>query len=302
MLAASAWQCAVAQGAVVGILEGKATLIRQTAKLALAEGVALQNEDIVETPAGGFVQIEFADGGRIGIGADSRLMLAPRGPGRGPVNPRLYLLQGWVKLSQPADKPVPGDCVTPQFELAVVGGATILMSSPKEFAAFVESGSVKVTERSSNRPPLELGGGSYVSAKPGDEPNLAKRPAPEFLEQIPRPFRDPLPSRAGKFRDNPVTPKSLGDVARDDIAAWLSAEPGLRLPMVERWRLRLRDKAFRAAMIANLAAHPEWDPLVFPEKAAKKKAEEKRARELKAAKAAAAASAALAASAPRAPD
>ena len=282
---------AFAQGAMVGILEGKATLVRQTAKLALAEGVALQNEDIIETAPASFVQIEFSDGGRIGVGGPSRLMLAPRGPGRVAVNPRIYVLQGWVKLSQPADKPAPGDSVTPQFELAGVSGATIFMSSPKEFAVFVESGSVKLVERSNARPPLALAPNNFVNARLGEKPELTARPAPEFLAQMPRPFRDPLPSRAGKFRDNPVTPKPLGEVAYDDVAGWLAAEPGLRLPMVERWRPRLRDKSFRAAMIANLAAHPEWDPLVFPEKAAKKLADAKRARELKAAAAASAAAA-----------
>ena len=294
---------ALAQGGVVGILEGKATLVRQAAKFALAEGVSLQNEDIVETAPASFVQIEFADGGRVGVGGQSRVLLAPRGPARaaGAVAPRLYLLQGWIKLSQPADKPAPGDSVTPQFELAAVSGATIFTSSPKEFAVFVESGSVKLVERSNNRPPLQLGAGNFVLARPDDKPTPAARPTREFLDQMPRPFRDPLPSRAGRFRDNPVTPKALGDVAYDDIAAWLTAEPGLRMPMVERWRPRLRDKPFRAAMIANLAAHPEWDPWVFPEKAAKKRADEKRAREARAA-AAAAASERAAASAPRAAD
>ncbi len=301
VLVAFSQQDAFAQGAMVGILEGKATLVRQTAKLALAEGVALQNEDIIETAAASFVQIEFSDGARIGIGGPSRLMLAPRWPGRGPVTPRLYLLHGWLKLSQPADKPVPGDSVTPQFELAAISGATIFMSSPKELAVFVEGGSVKLVERSNARPPLQLAPNNYVNARLGEKPELKARPAPEFLAQMPRPFRDPLPSRSAKFRDNPVAPKPLGDVAYEDVAAWLGAEPGLRLPMIERWRPRLRDKTFRAAMIANLAAHPEWDPLVFPEKAAKKKADEKRAREQKAA-AAAAAAAAQAASAPRAPD
>jgi FecR protein len=302
LLLALAHQGASAQTAVVGILEGKATLVRQTAKLALAEGVSLQNEDIVETAAGGFVQIEFSDGGRIGIGPESRLMLAPRGPARGvasgaatgTVATRLYLLQGWVKLNQPADKPAPGDTATPLFELAAVSGATIFMSNPKQFAAFVESGSAKLVVRGGDGPPLQLATGSFFLVRSGEKPSQSARPTADFLEQMPRPFRDPLPSRAGRFRDNPVSPKPLGDVAYDDIAGWLSAEPALRLPMVERWRPRLRDKAFRAAMIANLAAHPEWDPWVFPEKAAKKKADEKRAREAKAAAAAAAAAAASA--------
>ena len=297
---------AVAQGAVVGILEGKATLVRQAARFALAEGSALQNEDIVETAPASFVQIEFSDGARVGVGGATRLMLAPRGLGRGTVNPRLYLLAGWLKLAQPADKPVPGDSMTPQFELAAMSGATIFMSSPKALSLFVESGSVKLVERSNARPPLALAPNNFVVVRLGDKPELAARPTPDFLAQMPRPFRDLLPSRAAKFRDNPVAPKPLGDVTYDDVAGWLVAEPGLRLPLVERWRPRLRDKAFRAAMIANLAAHPEWDPLVFPEKAAKKRADEKRAREQRAAAAAASAASAQAASAqaasvPRAP-
>ena len=294
---------AQAQAAIVGILEGKATLIRQAGKLAVAEGLALQSEDIVETAPASFVQMEFPDGSRVSIGPDSRLMLSPRGPARaGAAAPRLYVLQGWVKLTQPpAQQPAPGDCVTPQFEFAPASGAAILMSNPKEFAVFTESGAAKLTERSGARPPIQMGAGDFIGARLGDKPVASNRPAAEFLAQMPRPFRDPLPARAAKFRDSVITPRALGDVTYGDIAAWLSAEPGLRLPLIERWRPRLRDKPFRAAMIANLAAHPEWDPLVFPEKAAKKRAEEKRAREAKAA-AEAAAKAALAASAVRAPE
>lgn len=292
---------ALAQVGVVGILEGKATLVRQVAKFALAEGVSLQNEDIVETAPGSYLQIEFADGGRIGVGGQSRMILAPRAA-RG-AGPRLYLLQGWVKLTQPDDKPAQAASVTPQIELAAVAGATIFSSNAKESAVFVESGSVTLGQRSNERPPLPLVGGSFVLARAGDKPIQAARPTPEFLEQMPRPFRDPLPSRAGKYRDNPVAPKPLGEVSYDDIAPWLVAEPGLRLPLVERWKPRLRDKTFRASMIANLATHPEWDPWVYPEKAAKKRADEKRAREARAAAAAAvAASVQGAASAPRAPD
>lgn len=302
LVLACAHSGAAAQSGVVGILEGKATLIRQTAKLALAEGVRLQNEDIVETAPAAFVQIEFADGERVSVGGQSRMILAPRAA-RG-AGPRLYLLQGWVKLTQPQDKPAATSSVTPQFELAGVAGATIFSSNPREFSVFVESGTVTLGDRNNERPPLPLASGNFVVARTGDRPSQSARPTPEFLDQMPRPFRDPLPSRASRFRDNPVTPKPLGEVAYDDIAGWLSAEAGLRLPLVERWRPRLRDKAFRAAMIANLTAHPEWDPWVFPEKAAKKRADEKRAREARAAAAAAAASAsAQAASAGlRAPD
>jgi hypothetical protein len=44
----------------------------------------------------------------------------------------------------------------------------------------------------------------------------------------------------------------------------------LRRPLVQRWRSKAREPAFRAALVANLAAHPEWDPVLFPEKYIKK--------------------------------
>ena len=33
-----------------------------------------------------------------------------------------------------------------------------------------------------------------------------------------------------------------------------------------RFRPRLADPAFRSELIANLKYHPEWDPILFPEK------------------------------------
>ncbi|MFZ2652016.1 MAG: hypothetical protein WA210_18110, partial [Burkholderiaceae bacterium] len=45
---------------------------------------------------------------------------------------------------------------------------------------------------------------------------------------------------------------------------WLQAEEAIRVPLIEPWRVRLADPAFRAAVLAHLARHPEWQPLVVP--------------------------------------
>ena len=85
--------------AVVGILQGSAVLVRQSTRFALAEGAALAEGDIVETPAAAFVQIEFDDATIVGVGEASRLILKPRLTGlKGQATPRLYLLEGWLKL------------------------------------------------------------------------------------------------------------------------------------------------------------------------------------------------------------
>ena len=36
--------------------------------------------------------------------------------------------------------------------------------------------------------------------------------------------------------------------------------------MLERFRQRAKDPQFRSKLIENLAAHPEWDRILFPEK------------------------------------
>jgi len=64
--------------AIVGILQGTATLVRDTSRYALAEGVALASGDIVETGADGFVQIELEDGTIAGLAENGRLLFMPR--------------------------------------------------------------------------------------------------------------------------------------------------------------------------------------------------------------------------------
>ena len=251
-----------AQSALVTILEGRATLVRQSAKFALVEGVGLLDTDIVETAAATFVQIELADGVRLGLGENTRLMLAPALRGHGEA--RIYVLQGWLKVTQPGDKPVALEILTPRVVLAPLAGACVSFCDATQFAAFVETGAARVGERAGGAAPLALKGGEFVIARAAERLAGAGRPAPEFLEKMPRPFRDPLPARAGRFKDNPVPPRPQGDVSYDDVAAWLRTEPAIRLPLLDRWRGRLKDKAFRAGVIANLVHHPEWRPVVFP--------------------------------------
>ena len=68
------------------------------------------------------------------------------------------------------------------------------------------------------------------------------------------------------FKDRPVQAKDAPAFGYTDVQSWLQAEPSVRRPLMQRWRAKAREPAFRTALIANLAAHPEWDPILFPEK------------------------------------
>ncbi len=251
---------AQAQAAVIGILEGRATLLRPTGKFELAEGAVLNAADIVETAAAGFVQIEFADGVRLALGEGSRLMLAA---GAAPANTaRARLLQGWMKLTPGTDKPLAGDFLTPLGAIGSLAGACVVHAEAKQLELFVEGGTVALAERGSAA--RQIKGGEFLSGNGNAALAAAARVAPDFVQRMPRLFRDALPARAAKFRDRPAAPRALGAVHYDDVAAWLQADEAIRVPLIESWRVRLSDKEFHAAVLANLARHPEWQVLVLP--------------------------------------
>ncbi len=284
-LAAPARAAPAAPLAIVGILEGGATLIRQTRRHAVVEGLALQPQDILETAEAGFVQLELADGLLLGLGEHSRLMLAPPAklprtadPGRAPL---LYLMAGWLKFSRIGPAPAAqGACLAPRLALDCREATGVLQVGAETSAVFVESGALRLLDRgapgAADRADrravaaLDLGTNEFVLLRPGATPERAARPSGVFLAGMPRPFRDPLPARAARFAGREIVSKPLAEVGYDEVAAWLQAEPALRLPLLPRWRARAGDRAFRAAVQAHLAAHPEWEPVVYPERFVKK--------------------------------
>lgn len=269
--------CAQPTG-VVGIVEGGATLIRQITRYTLAEGVALNEQDIIETTPGAFVQIELPAGVLVGVGESTKLMLRPR-VGKGLTPQPLYLLQGWLKTS--------GDggafsYASPTFEIASQTAITVVYTTGTQYEVFLESGAAKLTLRDGERSALQLASGDFAQRREGAAPTVARRAAPEFLARVPRQFRDRLPARGEQFAKRNVQPKVLGEIAYTDVAAWLRTEPALRLPLLPLWRPRAADLTFRAATKADLAQHPEWEPYADPEGYARRIAEEaerRRARE-----------------------
>ncbi|MEJ8853289.1 hypothetical protein WKW79_01840 [Variovorax robiniae] len=285
-----------AQGiSFVGIVEGGATLIRQTTRYTLAEGVQLNEQDVIETAPGGFAQIELPGGVLVGIGESTRLMLRPK-VGKGNLTaPPLYLLEGWLKTTAPA----PFSYTSPAFELAAQAATTVVYTKGTQYEVFLEGGAAKLTLRDPPQTSAQLASGDFAQRREGAAPTVASRASPDFLSKVPRQFRDKLPSRGEQFAKRNVPPKALGEIAYADVAPWLRTEPGLRLPLLPLWKARAAaDPAFRAGAKADLAQHPEWEQFADPEGYARRMAEEaERRRQREAAIAAARAKAAAAAAA-----
>jgi len=256
--------------ATVTIADGEATLLRATTKLALAEGVRLGAGDMVETAAATrLLRVEFDDGLLLDLGPATRLQLMPRLSGEGARRAaRLYLLQGWAKLTAPK---VLGDALaltSPALDLRGLGRNAVLAVEGGDVFVFAEAGDLTLLERSGGRAgaAVPLKGGEFYERHGDAKAATGPRPTPAFLKRVPKAFVDSLPARAAQFAGKDVAPKALGAILYADAQPWIDAEPALRGGFVPRWRALARQSEFRRQLQDTMAAHPEWDPVLNPEK------------------------------------
>lgn len=256
-----------AVAAAITILEGEALIYRSAGRLRALEGVRLLPGDIVETVGSGFAQIELHDRSAVQLGPDTRVMLNAGW---------LYVLEGWVKLSGAPDESRKGpgfEVRAPLIEMPRPAAVVVFNTSAAEVTMYVERGETQIVERraSGPEPTVTLKAGDYYRRKSGAAGNVlagaARQAAMQsLLDQMPRVFRDSLPARIDQLRERNVKAPPAPPFTYADVEPWLKAEPSVRRQFVQRWRARIADRAFRAALVANLSAHPEWDPMLFPEK------------------------------------
>lgn len=265
---APAW--AAGAHATATILDGEAQLVRGATRHALAEGVRLAKDDIVETtPKTRFVRIEFADGVILDLGPESRALIAPRFSGeRAKQASRFHLLRGTAKLTVPKPlTPVAGAFTAPGIDVTGVARSAVFGVQGQELQVFAESGEVTLQERRAGKVAGKsaVKGSEFYSRTSDGKASSAARPTGPFIQKLPRAFMDTLPSRASVFASRDVAPKPLADITYADAEPWIDAE-GLRAYFVTRWKPLAQNAAFREGLAANMANHPEWDRILFPEK------------------------------------
>lgn len=269
---AASLACAGAElPAAVTLLEGQAAVLRGTARLALAEGVRLQSGDIVEIGDKGLAQFEFADGLILSLGPGARFYaaaLAARAAKSGGIS-ELYLMRGWVKFANPKTAG-PLRLSTPVFGIATADAVAVAQIGDAEGAIFVESGEARIAEgfvKAVPASPIRVRGGEYFARRSETRGTIQPRPAGAFVSAMPKSYMDNLPARMAKWKDREVQPRPLGELAYGEIEMWLKAPPEIRKAVMRPFIPRAnQDLAFRTALIANLRSHPEWDPILFPEK------------------------------------
>jgi hypothetical protein len=260
---------------IVTIVEGESSIVRDANRVALAEGVRLANDDLIDTTAQTkLLRIEFDDGLMLLVAPESRLWIAPKfsADKASPRAARIYLLNGTVKLTTKAEAGATS-VATPVFDLKTIGRDTLVSVGPNGGAVFAESGDVQLVERSKTKngataagPALTVKTGEYYTRAGADKGKTAPRPDPEFIKRLPRAFLDPVPSRAALFAAREVAGKPLGAIDYAGAQPWIDAEAALRPAFLARWRPLASQAEFRKGLVAGLRGHPEWDRTLFPEK------------------------------------
>lgn len=249
---------------LVTLLDGEADLLRDSGRYALAEGVALRRDDIIETGAKGrLLLLEFSDGSSLALGPASKVQMGPRlAAERGKFEPRIYLLQGWAKVT--AAKGSPWALNSGTFDVNGLTQAAVVAVLGNGAQIFVEAGELNLLPTLGAGPPQRLGSAEFLAWSGVGKAEFTSRPPPSFAQNMPRAFQDKLPSRAAMFQGKDIKPKRLADLAYADVQPWLSAEAALRKANLPRWKPLARLPEFRKGLLAGMKAHPEWAQVLLP--------------------------------------
>ena len=132
---------------------------------------------------------------------------------------------------------------------------------------FVESGSARIVETSrTGRDGLahDAKSGEYWS-RDGDKPMVSERRAPvKFVASMPRHLIERLASLSAKFKGKKTPLPVDREITLAEADPWLAGP--YRRTFARRFAGRLADPTFRKAVEANVAAYPEWDRILHPEK------------------------------------
>ena len=252
------------------LMEGSVRVIRGVNVLKGVEGMRLRQGDILESSDAGFAQLEFTGGAVIALGPASRLYILRHNADKaaaGKESAELALLSGWLK-GESAATAGSYRYETPTLAATTSAGTVLIHAFADGSDVFLESGAATIGEVSGDgnvRQPVPAKAGQFFSRHAGKNIATTTRPNPAFIDAMPKPFRDTLPSRLEHFAGKSVEPKT------DHLISYADAEPYLRMPpawrrgIPDRFQSRLKDPEFRKQIEAHIAQYPEWDKILHPE-------------------------------------
>ena len=249
--------------ATLTLLQGEATVVVGARAYVAVTGARLGAGAIVQTDAKtALLRLEWSDGSLVDLGPATQIMIRP-----GATLPRtalFYVLQGWVKHSQPSA--LAGQ-IGAAFDVAPFKGVLVNHVDGDVTTLFSESGGEQLTGRRGGVA-LALRAGQAAVDEPGSAPRTQPRPPSGWLQRIPRSFRDTIPSRLSDFKAAPAALRARAAWGYAELEPWLKAEQGVRRDFPTRFDDMLDQAGFRDSVAKNLSQHPEWDSALRHHRAA----------------------------------
>lgn len=249
----------------VTMAESEWRVIRGATLFVGVPGARVNRGDMLETGSRGMTQIEFGPT-VIALGPSSRLLLSSYSPSGAGTQAEFVLLTGWLK-SELDPKSGAFQFDTPLLAAVLKQGNMVIHAGTDSSEIFLESGSANIGPVTSGGSASQLRpakAGDFVSRQAGKNLVTANRPAAAFVDSMPMPFRDTLPSHPLKGKAPELSHGRDIDYAQ--LRPWLSMPPRWRKELVPRFQSRLDDPKFREELAAHVQEYPEWDPVLHPEK------------------------------------
>lgn len=258
------------QGPVL-IADGESfTVIRGDDLRLGTKGVTLLTGDIVETGPDAFLVIELQGGSPedpwaslIGIGPSSGVYFLPHAGAA-----TLVVLRGWLKADIRTAKSGAISVLGPRLGIQTSSrqAVVILHTDEHSDALFDEqgSGTLLLRDTAATHIDKQTQPNQFFVRQERSDALLQPRPSADFLAKMPVAFRDTLPQETSTRPGSPLEPKRVRKVTYSDIQTWLALPRDWRTGFITRFRRRLEDPAFFAAMDAHRASYPEWIPILHP--------------------------------------
>lgn len=269
LLALGLWVCVAPARSPVSPLSGTVsiadggpfTIIRQSAIYEGSKGVTLLAGDMIETGPRALLVIGLSGGSLLGVGPSSQIYILQRAD-----IPSLIVLRGWVKADVRASAAVAAIRVI-GTRLGIQGQHTVLLihADDGRDAIFDEQGSATLLLRddAATRTDRVAQPGQFFVREDRNDVLLQQRPSADFVAGMPIAFRDSLPAQTAA-PSQPVEARRLREVTYAEIQPWLTLPRDWRSGFIARFRDRLKDATFFAAMDAHLTQFPEWVPVLHP--------------------------------------
>lgn len=214
---------------VVTLVEGRGTVTAGVRSYLPAAGAKLDQCTILRTADKSMWQIEFPEGGKIELGADTRLLSDMPGATE-PLERVHYLRSGWIKLTVVKREGArPQRINTPYFDLVMDAGV-VVMNVAGGGSFFVQEGTAVALDPGRTASARQsVGTGQIYTRKAADaKAAVAGRPDATFLKAMPPSFRDTVPSLIATLKGRDVQPKRAPGYDHAELLAWQKSDPVVR--------------------------------------------------------------------------